>query len=270
MWMALVQPMAGPVSAAEICRYAGTTDYAGHVVVVTTATSIGDTRRVDVAIRFEAVAAFWLHVKYLIEEISAWRKGDLLRLDLNNRYLLAGRVVRQQWDEFHDVGGSLQAYRLQGKTSAQFSRRYPQFARHWDLAAFGQPWLDDYASATPDRRPDLDLERLPQAAAVQSPFALAFYWVRFLRPARQRLPVFLPGFKRAKLADVAMVPGAAAPGTLWRAELHHPYLSDVPPSDATAQISQDRHLERLTFDLHTPAGSASGNLYQGGCTGSLP
>jgi hypothetical protein len=47
-------------------------------------------------------------------------------------------------------------------------------------------------------------------------------------------------------------------------------LSDVPPSDATAQISQDRHLERLTFDLHTPAGSASGNLYQGGCTGSLP
>jgi hypothetical protein len=269
---ALAQPYSTPSSAAETCRFDGTTDYAGHVSVTTNAAAIGDTTRVDVAVRFEATTALWLHLHYLVEEISQWRNGALLRLDANTRYVFAGHVVRQQWDDFKPAGDGLQAYRIEGKRLAQFRRQFPHLARHWDLADFGANWLDDYAAAAPDRRPDLDLQHLPGSASVQSPFALAFYWVRFLplggQSGGQRKQVFLPGFKADKLADVVMNSVAAAPGHLWRAELHHPYLSAAPASYATAQISSDGHLQRLSFTLHGAAGSASGDLDEAGCQGT--
>ncbi len=260
---ALAQPCA-----AETCRFTGTTNYAGHVSVITTAEAVGDTTRVDVTLRFEATTALWLHLHYLVEEISQWRNGVLLRLDANTRYVFAGHVVRQQWDDFQQTRGGLQALRIEGKRPAQFRRHYPRFARYWDLATFGQDWLDAYASAGPDRRPDLDLSRLPQLPPVQSPFALAFYWLRFLHPGARRAQVFLPGFKADKLADVAMTANVAGHGMLWHAALHHAYLSAAPPSFATAQISPDGHLQTLSFELHGAAGSGSGSLREAGCTGS--
>jgi hypothetical protein len=263
----LAQTWATASCAAETCRYVGTTDYAGHLSVVTTAAADGDTTRLDVTVRFEATTALWLHLSYLIEEITRWRNEALVRMDVNTRYILAGHVVRQQWDEFRPAANGLEAYRIQGKRNAQFLQRYPHFARHWNVAAFGQPWLDDYASAAPDRRPDLDLSA--QSGGVQSPFALAFYWVRFLNAGAQPLRVFLPGFKADKLADIAMAPVATGDGRLWRADLHHPYLGATPPSSAAAHISPDRHLLRLSFEAHFLSGwSAGGVLHQAGCAGT--
>ncbi len=263
----LAQPYAGASSAAETCRFEGTTDYAGRVSVTTTAAASGETMRVDVAVRFEATTALWLHLHYLVEEISQWRNGALLRLDANTRYMFAGHIVRQQWDEFRSAPDGLQGYRIEGKRPAQFRRQHPRFAQHWDLASFGANWLNEFASAAPDRRPDLDLPRLPEVAAVQSPFALAFYWVRFLHPGARHEPVFLPGFKADKRADIAMESATAGDGRLWRAVLHHSYLSAAPASTAAAQISADGHLQRLSFALHGSAGSATGSLHQAGCAG---
>jgi hypothetical protein len=268
MGVALAQSCAPKSLATETCRFTGTTDYAGHVSVVTRAAAAGDTMRVGVALQFEATTTLWLHLRYLVEEISEWRNGALLRLDANTRYIFAGHVVRQQWDDFKLTQKGLQAYRIEGKRPAQFGLQYPRFAQHWDIAAFGLPWLDDYASAAPVRRPDLDLDRVPQSAAPQSPFALAFYWVRFLHPGAQHAQVFLPGFKADKLADIAISPVAGANGQTWHADLHHSYLSAAPPSTATAQIAADGHLQRFSFELHGSAGSAGGSLRQAGCTGS--
>jgi hypothetical protein len=254
--------------ATETCQFAGTTDYAGHVSVITTALADRGIVRVGVAVRFEATTGLWLHLRYLVEEISEWRNGALLRLDANTRYVFAGRVMRQQWDEFRTAAAGLQAHRIEGKRSAQFSRQFPGFARHWDLNAFGGDWLDDYVSAAPERRPDLDLHRRAHDAAVQTPFALAFYWVRFLPPTAQRAQVFLPGFKADKLAELAMSPVPADHGVVWRAALHHPYLSAAPPSSATAAIAADGHLQLLTFELHGSAGSARGTLHLAGCRGT--
>jgi hypothetical protein len=254
-------------SASETCRFAGTTDYAGHVAVTTTAVAAGDTVHIDVVVRLEATTGLWLHLRYLVEEISEWRHGTLQRLDANTRYLFDGRVVRQQWDDFRSARDGLEAYRLQGKRKAQFGEQYPRFAQHWDLADFGAPWLDDYARAGPDRRPDLDLKPVP-SGSLKSPFALAFYWVRFLPPGRQHVPVFLPGFKVDKVADVELAPGAATRGHLWQADLHHAYLYSAPVSRATAEISGDGYLKALSFELHGSAGSATGSLQAAGCTGS--
>ena len=266
MIVALAQPCATSSFAADTC-FTGTTDHAGHVSVVTTSTAAAnETVRIDVALRFDATTALWLHVRYLIEEISQWRNGTLLRLDTNTRYVFAGRVVRQQWDEFRPGRDGLQGYRIEGKRPAQFRQQYPRFVQHWDLAAFGLDWLEDFTAAAPVRRPDLDL-RSAEAEAVQAPFAFALYWLRFLHPTEQHVRVFLPGFKADKLADVVMTPGPAARDRIWRSELHHPYLGPSPASIATAQLSADGQLQHLSFELHGSAGSARGSLHQTGCAG---
>jgi hypothetical protein len=271
IWLciAILQPFRHLGRAAEICRFDGTTDYAGHVAVTTDAASVGNTVRVDVTLRFEAITSFWLHVHYLVEEISVWRDGTLLRLDANTRYMLGGHVVRQQWDDFRATQGGLQAYRIEGKRPAEFRRQHPRFAKFWDLQTFGRDWLHDCALASPDRRPDLDFRHLPQSGAVRSPFTLAFYWVRFLHPGAQAAQIFLPGFKADKLAGIALTPVADQGGILWRAGLHHPYLSAAPASSATARITGDGYLRLLTFELHGSAGSAGGSLHLAGCSGTV-
>ncbi len=223
--------------------------------------------RIDVALQFEGSTALWLHLRYLVEEISLWHNGTLLQLDANTRTVFAGRIVRQQWDDFQLTPHGLQGYRIEGKRPAQFSQQYPRFAQHWDLASFGLDWLKDFTLAAPVRRPDLDLDGFPRPAAVQSPFALAFYWIRFLHPGEQHAQVFLPGFKVNKLADLAITRVPAAHGPIWRSELHHPTLNASPPSTVQAQVSADGHLQFLSFELHGSAGSAGGSLHQGGCTG---
>jgi hypothetical protein len=78
-------------SASEVCRFAGRTSGAGHVAV-TTAVAKGDSvTRVDVAMTFETTMFLWLHIRYLVEEISTWRASELQRLAVNTPLL--GRPV---------------------------------------------------------------------------------------------------------------------------------------------------------------------------------
>ena len=58
---------------AEVCRFAGTTDYGGHVAVTTDVAAVSGVTRVDVAVTFEATTMFWRHIHYLVEEVSTWR-----------------------------------------------------------------------------------------------------------------------------------------------------------------------------------------------------
>ncbi|HEY7579742.1 MAG TPA: hypothetical protein VH855_19305 [Acetobacteraceae bacterium] len=260
--------LCGTASAAEVCRFAGSTDYAGHVAVTTAVTKAADGTIVDVAAAFDSTSMFLFGVHYLLEEVSIWRGGRLEDVAVNSRYLLGHRIVRQQWDEFRRVADGMQAERVQAKTLADFRRRHPGFVQHWDPATFGQPWLRDYPLAPPERRVDLDLHASPLPPALRSPLAMAFYWVRWLPNIGQDVPVFLPGFKADRLVEVPLAPAPAAEGTVWRAVLHYPSLSERHPSTTTALVSSDGHLLRITFELHTTYGSGRGDIEQQGCDGT--
>ena len=267
-------PAAG-ATAAEVCRFEGTTSHAGRVAVRTTVTPATDGRTVvDVALSLRASVWWVFDVQYLTEEVSTWRDGVLLGVALNTRTLDDGRVMRQQWDVFTQGDAGLQGWRVQARTLAEFRHKHPGFVQHWDPASFGGTWLRDYAAAGPERRPDLDLPRAAMAPGqwprLRTPLAMAFYWARWLPPGGQVVPVFLPGFKRDARADLAVAPAAAPPTGAWqfsRVRLHHPALGAGAPSEADAWISPDRHLLALAFDVHARQGAARGVVRALGCQG---
>ncbi len=259
-------------AADEVCRFTGSTDYAGHVVVVTDVSAAGAVTRVDVALTFEAAPMPWLAIRYLIQEISTWRAGEMESVAVNTRYLFGDSIVRQQWDEFRRGPDGLQARRVLAKTLDDFRLRHPGFVAHWDPATFGRPWLDDYPAAAPDRRTDLDLGGASLPPGLRSPLAMAFYWVRFLPPGGQDVPVFLPGFKTDRLADLPIVAAPSAGGTVWQAPVRYAALAGQPASVAaasrvTAVTSSDGHLLELALEVHSWLGSAEGLVHQEGCEG---
>ncbi len=205
---------------------------------------------------------------YLGEEISTWRAGELQTIAVNARTVSGGRERRQQWDLFVREPAGLAAYRVQAKTLPDFQRRHPGFVEHWALSAFGRPWLQDYAAARPERRPDLDLPAAELARGLRSPLALAFYWSRWLPPGGGVAPVFLPGFKRDLRSDLAFEPAVDAGGARrWAARLAHPALSGAAPSVADATVSPDGYLQRLAFDVHARLGSGQAVIGGQGCQG---
>jgi hypothetical protein len=254
-------------SASEICHFVGTTDYDGKVAVTTTVAAAGDATSVDVVIVFSAATMPWFPLHYLVEERSTWRGDALDDLAANTRYSVGDHIVRQQWDYFRRGPDGLRAYRVQGKTEAKFEHKYPAFARHWSVAAFGEPWVGDYQAASPDRRPDLDLGLETLSPHLRTPFAMAFYWVRWLPRGGADADVFLPGFKTDKLVHLSIASSTGSHGTTWHAPLHYVALSESPPSSATAVISLDGHLARLAFELHGSAGSAHGLIHEQDCKG---
>jgi hypothetical protein len=256
---------AAPAQAAEVCRYAGTSDYNGRLSVVSTVEKSGGARIVDVAASVKATQFFWVELQYWMEERSVWRDGRLDDLAVNTRYFVGAHIVRQIWDRFERGADGFHAWRVQGKKPAGFLAKFPGFAREWDVDAFGQPWVDDFRKLPPERRPDLDLATGDTGPDLRTPFALAFYWDRYLPAGGATAPVFMPGFKTDKIMQIAIAPGADS--GIWHAPLHYVALGETPPSSATATTA-DGHLERLTFELHGAAGSAQGALNELGCSGA--
>ena len=255
-------------SAGEVCRFAGSSDYAGQIAVTAAVAAIQGGTRVDVAVTFEATTLPWLHIHYLIEEISTWRAGEMQSVAVNNRYFIGDHIVRQQWDEFQRGPDGMQARRVQAKTLDDFRLKHPGFVQHWDPATFTQPWLGDYRSASPERRPDLDLKGSPLPAGLSSPFAMAFYWIRWLPPGGRDVPVFLPGFKANRLVELPVAPAGSADAMLWRAPVRYPNPAKVRFHPATAWTSADGHLRQLALDLHLWSGSAQGLIHEQGCEGA--
>lgn len=273
MWLAVIVflLLTRQASASETCRFAGTTDYDGQLAIETRSTEAKGAIRVDVRLQLDARPLPLVHTHYLMQEISSWQSNGLAQLAVNSRYSFDGKIIRQQWDVYDRAGGGLDAYRVQGKTLADFRRRHPGFVQHWDPATFAAPWLEDFPRAAAERRPDLDLHH--DMASVRPPLALAFYWLRRLPPQGDVVPLFLPGFKQQKLVDLAIVASSATAGTgqaIWRAPLHYPGLSPSKPSAAWAGTSSDRHVMQLFFDLHGVEHSARGMVRQIGCTGTPP
>ena len=97
---------------------------------------------------------------------------------------------------------------------------------------------------------------------------MAFYWIRWLPHRSLDVPVFLPGFKRDGLVDLSITATTSLGGTVWRAPLRYPALSESPASTATAWTSPDGHLLRLTVDVHHPSGSGRGVIEQLACEGT--
>jgi len=253
-----------PGRAAEICRYAGTSDYNGRLSVVTTVEKSGGALIVDVAASVAATQVFWVKLQYSMQERSVWRGGRLDDLAVNTRYFVGAHIVRQIWDRFQRGPDGFHAWRVQGKKPAEFLGKFPGFTREWDASAFGQPWVDDFQKLPPERRPDLDLATNEAAPDLRTPFALAFYWDRYLAAGGTAVPVFMAGFKTDKIMRIAIAPSTDI--GVWHAPLHYVALSETPASSAAATIA-DRQLTRLSFDLHGSAGSAKGVLSRIGCSG---
>ena len=250
----------------EVCRYAGTTDYAGHIAVVTDVSTAGDLTTVDVTATFDATPALWPKVRYQVQELSTWRAGELRSVAVNNRYSAGDHLVRQLWDEFERGPDGVRAWRVQAKTYDEIARVSPRFVRHWDPATFGTDWLADYRLAAPERRPDLDLAG-PPPAGLRTPLAMIFYWVRSLPAAGQDVPVFMPGFKAQHLVRLPITSEPWAGGLVRRTPLRYPALKGRPVSTATAWTSFDGHLLQLAFEFYTWSGSARGLVRQEGCDG---
>jgi len=253
---------------AEICRFAGHTDYSGRVEVTTIDQRAADgTDTVDVLGVFQGKPWPFVHIRYLMEELSRWRSGQLQDVAVNTRYLVDGHIVRQLWDDYTaDVHG-MTAYRLEG-SPAQIQQKHPGFIRHWDPATFGEPWLQDFRSAHPDRRRDLDLPLSSMRPDIRVPLALAFYWSRWPPSGAQAVDVFLPGFKKDKTADLTVQPdGPSGDGWhQWQITVRYPGLSTTQPSTATAQVSTDSHLLQLAGRVFARNLVGHGEIAQQGCT----
>jgi hypothetical protein len=96
---------------------------------------------------------------------------------------------------------------------------------------------------------------------------MAFYWVRWLSRGEQSVPIFLPGFKKDRFVDLPIVAVPSSGGAVWQAPLRHSAFSEKPVSVATAQISADRHLLRLAFEVHGSRVSGKGLITEIGCDG---
>ena len=257
-----------PARATELCRYTGTADYNAKIGVVTKIDRQGDATTVDVDVTLSANEFMFVPISYLVEERSVWRHGVLCDLAANTRYAVGPHIVRQLWDRFQRGADGLIAYRVEGKRGPEFSGKFPAFARFWSPDTFGQPWLQDFAAAPPQRRADLDLAGADAGGKLRTPFATAFYFVRYWPRGGDGATVFLPGFKTYKTMQLEIAPSRAAAATAWHAPLHYIALSEDPPSSATAFVAPDAHLQRLAFELHGSAGSARGLIRAAGCDGA--
>jgi hypothetical protein len=256
---------AGAARAAEVCHFAGTTDFAGRVSAASDVATANGTTTVNVTARFDGTWLVLFHVHYLSQEITTWRTGQLDMVAANIRYLIGDRVIRQQWDVFQRAHGGFEAYRIEGKTLAEFRRQFPRFAQHWIPTTFGQPWLGDFRRASPQRRRDLDLKQADTSPALQAPLALAFYWDRWLPRGTVDIPVFLPGFKHDRVAKLTV----AAQGLDTRtASVLYSALSRTRPSMVTAWQSPGRQVTQLALDLSTRGQAAEGMIRQQGCQGT--
>jgi hypothetical protein len=242
-----------PARAEEVCRYEGMASYSGRLAVQAEVSEAQGVTTVDVTARLDAKYLLFWKIQYLAEEISTWRAGELQSVAVNNRTIINGRPSRQQWDVFTRGPDGLAASRVQSRSLSEFRRRHPAFADHWDPGRFGQPWLPDYPAAQPERRTDLDLARSAMPPRTRTPYALAFYWSRWLPDASGTVPVFMPGWKRDARLHAEVAP--AGPGR-WSMSLRHP--GDTAPSSAEAVVSPDHQLLRLSFDVHAAAGSGQG------------
>lgn len=261
---------AAQASATETCLFSGTTDYGGRLHVAADATIVGARTEIDVRLELDAAPLPLIHTHYVMEEQSSWRENGIEQVAVNDRYSFDGHIVRQQWDVYNRAPDGLHAFRVQGKRWGEFRRQHPDFMQFWSPDMFGRPWLDRYPYSPAARRPDLDLHHDP--ALVQTPLALAFYWLRRLPRQGRIVPLFLPGFKEQKLVDLAIGPISGQSSAVmsgWIAPIEYPYLSLSRPSTAQAWISTDRHVLTLLFDLHGVEHSARGVVHDDGCRGAL-
>jgi hypothetical protein len=258
------------VVAEEVCRYSGPTDYSGVATVETRASKTSRGMMIDATARVNARSLGIIDWRYLYQEIGIWRDGELQEIGVNQRYSVLGSIRRQQWDVFHRTPEGMQAYRVQAKTLVDFQKNHPNFARHWDPASFGQPWLPDYPTAQPERRADLDLPAASMPHGLGAPLLMAFFWARWAGERETTVPLFLPGFKRDARINVTVVPGTDGKLTHLHASVRHPRLSETNISTGDAWVSADHHLMRVTFDAHAQHGSAHGALNLVGCQGDPP
>jgi len=258
-----------PAFAGEVCRFAGTTDYNGQVAVtaITSTNAAEGTTTVDVRLGFKGTPMLFVHTNYLMQEISTWKATRLQSLAVNSRYRVDGRVVRQLWDVFVRGSDGLEAYRLQARTPKEFLGKHPAFADHANPATFGQPWLQDFWRADPERRRDLDLPASSAVPDIRSPLALAFYWGERLPRATQAATVFLPGFKKDKSVALTIAPaGPPRDGAQpWAASIRYPALDMNQPSTAHGWISADGHLLQLSVQVRMQGRAADGVLRAQGC-----
>jgi len=244
--------LATPAHAAT-CHYSGPTSYHGQVTATVTDTETPAGLIIDVHLRLDATPWHIWPVQFLIQERSTYRHGTLTAVEVNGRWSSNGTIRRQYWDVLTPTPAGLEAYRIQVKRQADLQRRNPPLAAYWNPATFAQPWLPTFATATPDRRPDLDLPTAQIPPNLKSPLALAFYWSR--QTLGPTIPIFLPGWKQyARLTGTLTHTGQTT-----RLTLPHPAL------DPGSYIEATQNPHTLHLQAETSAGKVEATLTQTNC-----
>ncbi len=238
---------------AATCTYTGTSSYNGHITATVTDTETPAGLTIDVRIRLDATPWHLWPVQFLAQELSTYRGGTLQSVAINGRWSSGGTLRRQYWDVFTPTPTGLTAQRIQVKRQADLERRHPPFAPYWNPATFAQPWLPTFATATPDRRPDLDLPTTQIPPGLKTPLALALYWSR--QPLPKTIPIFLPGWKH----DARLTGTTTQPGPITRLTLPHPAL------DASSSIETTQNPHTLHLQAQTTAGDGEATLRQIEC-----
>jgi len=269
-WVAaalLVLP--GVAGAAETCSYRGGGDHGARIALTTIAERNGGALRLRALWRLSAKPLPFYGFEYLVEEISDWRDGQLLRIGLNLRHFVNGRIRRQQWDVFEREGTGFAAWRLQGKRVEDLQAKHPAFVGHWPVAAFGTPWLEAYRAGAPEPRSDLSLPPGQAPADLVPPFAAGFYLPRTAPAGPQRVALFIPGNKQQNRADVMVAAPDPAPdgGHVWRIGLRSDRLGLDPGSEAQAVIDRAGRLGEIRFRLRGYGMTANGEIRLEGCSG---
>ncbi|MDR3607223.1 MAG: hypothetical protein P4M08_07580 [Oligoflexia bacterium] len=257
---------------AETCDYAGTTDYRGKITIET---------RYEIPSRFQSTlrtllrfsaSVLGMRIQYDLDEIDSLENEKLQSVALNTRYFVNGAASRQQWDryDFHWRPNQTHALRISAKYQKDLETQFPAFAKYWDESTFGGDWLADYDSASPVRRPDLDL--IGFSDGIQSMLYLAFIRDRFETvPNGSIRPIpfepFIPGSKTGKPAPLTTSAPLSAEGfVVWSTPLEFSGLET--PDNRPAQVTIDpatHLLEELRLTIQKGFISADGDLKLVGC-----
>lgn len=252
-------------SQAETCLYRGTSDYSGKIEIKTVTWQERDLRHIRVLLSFQGRALLW-KVHYLMDETSAWRGDSLQAVATNARTVINGDIKRQNWDVWHKEASGLEGYRIQGKESVHLAP-HGDFAKHWPVAAFGGPWLQDYAASQPSRRTDLDLGRELITPDLRSGLAAGLYWSRFLPATGIRAPIFIAGEKKQKIVILeAPAPIKQNNGSmLWQMPLRLGTLQTPEGRPAQMLVSAAGHLEKINLKIQHELGSAEAEIKRVSC-----
>jgi hypothetical protein len=164
----------------ESCIYQGSISGMTGQVQINTDFSKAGSVLVARAMVIVNASKFGIKKTFVLEEQAVFSavSGNMLELRRQQRdYGCIGGgkgCVQNIWDvvRFNWKTKSAKSFRIDGTNEAEFAQKYPKFTKYWPLSMAGRPWFNDFFSAAPDARKDMDVIGFNQSLSSPTIFAL--------------------------------------------------------------------------------------------------